>query len=268
MRTLLATPVLLFLALPVSAQQTGTVRGTVTAEGSGVEGAQVVLSHTVTGAQYGGLTLAGGRYDIGGVPAGSYEVEVHMIGLSAENREITVSAGQGLTLDFTMTPSALVLGGIEVLAEKAEARRTPVAFTNVAKPKIQAQLGSRDLPLLLNVTPSVYSTAQGGGAGDARINVRGFSQRNTAVMINGVPVNDMENGWVYWSNWDGLGDAATSIQLQRGLSAINLATPSIGGTLNVITDPSRKEPGYTLKQEFGERELPQDHDDRVDGAGG
>jgi len=39
---------------------------------------------------------------------------------------------------------------------------------------------------------------------------RGFDQRNTSVMINGVPVNDMENGWVYWSNWDGLGDASTN----------------------------------------------------------
>ena len=150
-----------------------------------------------------------------------------------------------------MASSAVSLGGIEVLAERAEERRTPVAFTDVSKAQIQTQLGSRDLPLVLSVTPSVYSTAQGGGAGDARINVRGFSQRNTAVMINGVPVNDMENGWVYWSNWDGLGDAATSIQLQRGLSAVNLATPSIGGTLNVITDPSQQQPGYNFKQEFG-----------------
>ncbi len=97
----------------------------------------------------------------------------------------------------------------------------------------------------------MYSTVEGGGAGDARINVRGFSQRNTAVMINGVPVNDMENGWVYWSNWDGVGDATTSIQLQRGLSAVNLATPSIGGTLNVITDPTANDPGVQVKQEFG-----------------
>ena len=252
MRMLRLSPILLFVTLPLGAQQqTGTLRGTVTAEGSGVENAQVVLSHTETGAQYGSLTGAGGRYDIAGVPAGSYEVAVHMIGFTAENQEVTVAAGRTLTVDFAMTLSALVLGGIEVLAEQAEARRTPVAFTNVSKAKIQGQLGSRDLPLVLNVTPSVYSTAQGGGAGDARINVRGFSQRNTAVMINGVPVNDMENGWVYWSNWDGLGDAATSIQLQRGLSAINLATPSIGGTLNVITDPSRKNPGYNLTQEFG-----------------
>ena len=91
------------------------------------------------------------------------------------------------------------------------------------------------------MAPSTYSTLQGGGAGDARINVR---ENNLSVMINGVPVNDMENGWVHWSNWDGLGDASTSIRLQRGLSAVNLATPSIGGTLNVITDPSAMRCGF------------------------
>jgi len=70
-------------------------------------------------------------------------------------------------------------------------------------------------------------------------------------MINGVPVNDMENGWVYWSNWDGVGDATSSIQVQRGLSAINLAVPSIGGTVNIITDPTQMTSGVRFKQEYG-----------------
>ena len=251
MKLLRIAPILLVIALPLSAQQPGTVTGTVTAEGAGVVGAQVILSHTETGAQYGGLTEAGGRYAVMGVPAGSYNFTIQMIGFSADAEVVSVTSGETTSHDVAMVPSALSLGSLEVLAERAEARKTPVAYSDVSKAQIQAQLGSRDLPLVLNVTPSVYSTAQGGGAGDARVNVRGFSQRNTAVMINGVPVNDMENGWVYWSNWDGLGDAATSIQLQRGLSAINLATPSIGGTLNVITDPSSRNPGYNLKQEFG-----------------
>ncbi len=237
--------------LGAEAQQAGSVTGSVTASGSAAANAQVVLSQTETGAQYGGLTNAGGRYNVVGVPAGAYQVVVQVIGFSAEPQEAVVEPGGTVVLDFDLISSAVSLGGIEVLAERAEERRTPVAFTDVSKAQIQTQLGSRDLPLVLSVTPSVYSTAQGGGAGDARINVRGFSQRNTAVMINGVPVNDMENGWVYWSNWDGLGDAATSIQLQRGLSAVNLATPSIGGTLNVITDPSQQQPGYNFKQEFG-----------------
>ena len=31
----------------------------------------------------------------------------------------------------------------------------------------------------------------------------------------------MENGWVYWSNWQGLTDVASGIQLQRGLELRN-----------------------------------------------
>ena len=162
-----------------------------------------------------------------------------------------LEAGEVVSIDFELRPEAIALDAIEVFATVTDESRTPVAFSTIEKSRIRAQLGSRDLPLILNVAPSTYSTMQGGGAGDARINVRGFSQRNTAVMINGVPVNDMEDGWVYWSNWDGLGDATTSIQLQRGLSAVNLATPSIGGTLNVITDPASMRRGISYKQEVG-----------------
>ena len=60
-------------------------------------------------------------------------------------------------------------------------------------------------------------------------------------MINGIPVNDMENGWVYWSNWDGLGDVTSSIQIQRGLSATTLATQSIGGKVNIVEEHQLKE---------------------------
>ena len=83
---------------------------------------------------------------------------------------------------------------------------TPVAYTNVSKEEMEIRLGSQDIPLILNTTPSVYLLVNKVVAGDARINIRGFNQRNVAVMINGVPQNDMENGWVYWSNWDGVGD--------------------------------------------------------------
>ena len=143
------------------------------------------------------------------------------------------------------------MSALEVLASRAD-EKTPVAYTTVSKEEMEFRLGSQDVPMALNTTPSVYATQQGGGAGDARINVRGFNQRNVAVMINGVPQNDMENGWVYWSNWDGVADAAQSIQMQRGLSAVNLATPSIGGTMNIITDPAAMTKGGKFKQEGGD----------------
>ena len=105
--------------------------------------------------------------------------------------------------------------------------------------------------MLLNGTAGVYATQTGGGDGDARINVRGFDQRNVGVMIDGVPVNDMENGAVYWSNWFGLDAITSQMQVQRGLGATKIAMPSIGGTINILTQGIGNKKGGSFKQEYG-----------------
>ena len=70
------------------------------------------------------------------------------------------------------------MSDIEV-ASRAEMIKTPGDYTNVSKEEMEIRLGSQDIPMSLNMTPSVYEpTGQGGGAVDARINVRGFNQRN------------------------------------------------------------------------------------------
>ena len=211
-----------------------------------LEGANVVL----VGTDLGDIANDSGAYAMISVPAGTYELTASFIGYSPITKTIVVGEEDVMT-HFILEVGGLALSDVEVLASRAS-DKTPVAFTNVTKEEFETRLGSQDIPMILNTTPSVYATQQGGGAGDARINIRGFNQRNIAVMINGVPQNDMENGWVYWSNWDGVGDTAASIQVQRGLSAVNLATPSIGGTMNIITDPTSFEKGGKFKQEAGE----------------
>ena len=203
----------------------------------------------VEGTELGGVTDGEGKFTIE-TGTGTYDITASFIGYVSHTK--TISVGDIVSsLSFALATDVVALSALEVLASRAD-ETTPVAYTNVTKEEMEIRLGSQDIPMILNTTPSVYATGQGGGAGDARINVRGFNQRNVAVMINGVPQNDMENGWVYWSNWDGVGDATSSIQMQRGLSAVNLATPSIGGTMNIITDPSAMEKGGKFKQEVGE----------------
>jgi outer membrane cobalamin receptor len=218
-----------------------TVSGTVTdaSTGNTLAGANVVVDGTNLGA----AANANGGYTISNVPNGA-TITASMIGYT------DASATASTTVNFSLASVTLEMSALEVLASRAD-DKTPVAYSTVTKADMEVRLGSQDIPMALNTTPSVYATQQGGGAGDARINVRGFNQRNVAVMINGVPQNDMENGWVYWSNWDGVGDATSSIQMQRGLSAVNLATPSIGGTMNIITDPAALERGGSFKQEAG-----------------
>ena len=238
--------ILMVLVLPFALFAQNTITGTVSdaANGNGLAGANVVVGGTTMGA----AADVDGYFAIEDVPNGTYTLTASVIGYENGNTTITLP-GAG-SVDFALTASALELSALEVFASRAT-RNTPVAYSNVEKENLEFRLGSQDIPMILNLTPSVYATQQGGGAGDARVNVRGFNQRNVAVMINGVPVNDMENGWVYWSNWDGVADATSSIQMQRGLSAVNLATPSIGGTMNIITDPAAHERGAKYKQEYG-----------------
>ena len=222
-----------------------SVTGLVTdADTNPLSGANVV----VQGTELGAVADESGFYSIK-LDSGTYTVTVTFIGYSSQSQEV-VMGEEDVKVDFALAIDAITMSALEVLASRAD-EKTPVAYTTVSKEDMEIRLGSQDIPMALNTTPSVYATQQGGGAGDARINVRGFNQRNVAVMINGVPQNDMENGWVYWSNWDGVADAAQSIQLQRGLSAVNLATPSIGGTMNIITNPASAEKGGKFKQEGG-----------------
>lgn len=223
----------------------GTIAGKVTAKETGevLVGANVYLKGTTIGS----ATDEDGMFYIK-AEDGRYTIICDYVGYATAIQNIELSGE--LKIDFVLA-EYLFAQTINVIADRARERETPVAFTNVDKAQITERLGSRDIPLVLNTTPSVYSTMSGGGAGDARLNIRGFNQRNVAIMINGVPINDMENGWVYWSNWDGVGDATSSIQVQRGLSAVNLATPSIGGTMNIITDPTTQQAGVMYKNEIG-----------------
>ncbi len=152
-----------------------------------------------------------------------------------------------------LNPAAESLSEVVIVgvADIAKDRETPVAASTIKATEIVERLGSQELPELLNATPSVYATKQGGGYGDARINVRGFSSRNVAVMINGMPVNDMENSKVYWSNWSGLSDVTTAMQVQRGLGSSKLAISSVGGTINVLTKTSDAREGGNFTATYG-----------------
>ncbi len=98
-----------------------------------------------------------------------------------------------------LEPAASTLDEIVIVgvADIAKDRQTPVAVSTIKAAEITEKLGTQEFPEILKSTPSVYATKSGGGFGDSRITIRGFAQENIAIMINGVPVNDMENSKVY-----------------------------------------------------------------------
>lgn len=180
---------------------------------------------------------------------GVYTFTVSYIGYKAQVKKVKVDNNHIAALNFILAAD-VVLNEVEIVADVAKIRETPVAISNISAKQIQEELGARDIPMLLNSTPGVYATQQGGGAGDARVNIRGFSQNNVGVLVDGVPVNDMENGQVYWSNWAGLSEVTKTMQVQRGLGASRLALPSAGGTMNIITSSIDEKRFFVVKKDW------------------
>ena len=206
-------------------------------------GATVVIK----GTQIGTTTDFDGLFSISDAKAGDILV-ITFIGFDAAEEEAYDGMEVVLQTALNQLSEVVVTSGV---IDIAKVRETPVAVSAISVSEITLKTGNLEFPEIMNKTPGVYATKQGGGYGDSRISLRGFDQRNTSFLINGQPVNDMENGWVYWSNWQGLTDVASGIQIQRGLGASRLAVPSVGGTVSIFTKAASKSQGGKVLQMVG-----------------
>lgn len=207
-------------------------------------GATVIVPGTSTGTSTGTGTDAAGNFSLK-VDAGTQSVEISFIGYVTETREI--KGGGRIDLGtIVLKTDAVTLQDVIVSQSVAVQRKTPVAVSTVTADEITYKLGGQEFPEILKSTPGVYVTKDGGGFGDTKINMRGFQSANVAVMVNGVPVNDMEWGGVYWSNWAGLSDVTRSMQTQRGLGASKISAPSVGGSVNIVTNGIDAKKGGTF----------------------
>ena len=164
-----------------------------------------------------------------------------------KSMEISFSAAKANVGSVQLVEDADALGEVVIIGkgviDLAGGRKTPIAVSTIKAAEIQRKIGTQDVTMTLVNTPSVYVAGQGGGFGDTRISVRGFDQTNTSYLLNGQPINGMEDGKMYWSNWSGISDIASAVQIQRGLGASKLAISSVGGTTNFVTKTTEKKPG-------------------------
>ena len=203
-------------------------------------GANIIVKNTTNGTTSdfdGNFTLT--------AEATSGQVVISYVGYTSVTLSFNGNTNLGtITLASDNTLEEIVLVGTGVI-DLADDRKTPVAVSTILASEIQEKIGAQDITNTLVNTPSVYVAGQAGGFGDSRISVRGFDQSNTAFLLNGQPINGMEDGKMYWSNWSGMNDVASAVQIQRGLGSSKLAISSVGGTVNfVMKSTDRKEGGF------------------------
>ena len=204
-----------------------------------LSGANVIESGTSNGT----MTDFDGKFSIE-TTANSGLVVVSYVGYQSMTVSFDGATDLGtLTLVADNSLGEIVIIGSGVI-DLADDRKTPVAVSTIRSAEIQARaIGNVEFGEALKNTPSVYVSNQAGGFGDSQVFTRGFSQSNTAFLLNGQPINGMEDGKMYWSNWSGMSDVANAVQVQRGLGSSKLAISSVGGTVNIVSKTTNRTKG-------------------------
>ena len=231
----------------------GTVTGVVTDPelGGPLPGANVVESGTSNGA----VTDFNGNFTLE-VSGNSGSLDISFLGFVDQTVSYTLTNGSADLGTVTMTADANTLAEVVLVGsgvvDLAEDRKTPVAVSTITAAQIQSKTaGNREFMESIQYTPSVYVSNQAGGFGDSQVFLRGFDQVNTAFLLNGQPINGMEDGRMYWSNWSGMADVASAVQVQRGLGSSKLAISSVGGTVNIVSKSTEKQEGGFVRMMAG-----------------
>ena len=219
------------LAPTAYAQDTGTVRGTVTftASSEPVHGAVVL----VVGPSLVALTDENGLFEIPDVPAGTHEVLAQREHLTAARQTVTVQTGNATVVDFTLDLTTVheeltvtaTAGGQATAFEAFNAISTLDAFDLTTD--AQGSLGEA-----LQHEPGVANRSFGPGA--SRPIIRGFDGDRVLLMEDGIRSGDLssqsgDHGVTIDPN------SLERVEIVRGPATLLYGSNAVGGVVNAIT---------------------------------
>lgn len=247
MKKIVSFLIFIVLLTGLYGQNVGRVAGKITFHGSNEPISNVTIQ--IKQIKKGVTSRANGTYILRDLPIGRYEVEFSLIGFRKKTKQVEVRNDETTVMNVELLRKAIEVQGVEVSANRAIKRETPIAFTNVTQDEISDKYTTEDMPQLLDDVSGLFANTT--GLGDAQITIRGFEADKVQVLINGIPVNDPESQKVYWSNWTGLSSNVKSVQVQKGAGSSLYGSGAFGGSLNIETMGSIPESELTVRSSYG-----------------
>ena len=217
---------LLFSAHLLHAQ---TIQGTVTdaSTGNPLHGATILQQ----GTQNGTATDRNGHFLLNLQNDSDEVLLVRFIGFS--QKEVSVS-GTDQTLNIQLSPVSF--RGSEIFVEDVRVDAdAPVSQTTLGRIQIeQNNIGQDPIFTLDRLTPSVLTHSDSGTrfVNYGYMRLRGMDQTRINMTLNGIPLNDMIDQGVFFSNFNDFGSSIQSVQVQRGVGTSTHGTASYAGSVN------------------------------------
>ncbi len=233
---------LLCAVAPLAAQEsTGKIEGTVTDQaGAAIANAQV----TIVGTAFAALTSDKGYYFMNNVPAGTYTVRGKFIGYTAaEVPGVRILAGQTITQNIKLTPSAVAIGPVvvEAAANPIVPRDQVTSKTAITSSDLQ-NLPVEDLRNVLNLQPGVVESGKQKG-----VSIRGGRPGEQATYVDGVLVRNTQRGF---TPLEIPGNAVEEVSVTTGALAAEFGDAQSGVlSFNTKTGGQRYQGSFTYQSD-------------------
>ncbi len=187
-RVIALAALLLLVGLPVFAQTTASLTGTVTSQGAPLPGATITItSPALQGAR---TTVSGpnGDYNFAALPPGTYQVTVELEGLQKVAQRVDVRLGETARVDADLKASK-VIESITVTAAAPSVLETPQVTTNLTRETVESLPVGRTIAQRIQLAPGLNNDGPNNQA-----SIQGAPTYDNLYMVNGVVVNDTIRG--------------------------------------------------------------------------
>lgn len=220
----------------------GTVKGN---DGTLLTGATVAIEKSYLGT----VTDLNGHFSFQRLKNKTYQLKISYLGYKTQLESVDLKGDK--RLDIVLKPQDIITDEVVVSATRASAK-DPFSFSEVDKEAIRQQNTGKDMPYILNLTPSLVTTSDAGtGVGSTTFRVRGSDLSRINVTINGVPLNESESQEVWWVDLPDFASSVDNIQIQRGVGTSTNGAGAFGATLNFKTSALNKDAYAELNSTAG-----------------
>lgn len=209
------------------AQKTSSVSGKVfdAISGRALDGVQITVN--VGGKAILLSTDADGRFSLADAPQGNATWIFNKRGYAVEVMDVILPLPNGVLPDVFLR--SLQENRLEDVAE--------LALFEVTEGDLS---GHNDgvIASLLTASQDPYSNKSGFQFSPMRFRVRGYDSDMQSQYLNGMLMNNMNNGYSSYSLWTGLNSATRLQHNVEGLAPVDYSPGNIGGAMNIITRAS------------------------------
>jgi hypothetical protein len=178
---------------------------------------------------YSGVTDASGDFSVE-IPEGKYT-------LSFNTNNTNFSLGPYDVSGAKQRLGVVLFSPIHNDDDKTNIENIPVLSLSETDMK---ESGGQNISTALNAARDPFVSTASFIFSAARFKIRGYDNENFTTYMNGIPVNDLEDGGTFWGQWGGLNSVMYSRETTIGLTPTTFTYGALGGAYSIDSRASKQ----------------------------